>query len=107
MAVTAISPGERLVEEPRALDVSAAEHSTLDLFRHEPRWSSRDLRCAPSLLPQRGALHVRGDRELGARGELPFRVCLLRGASRLPCGVGPRVRDALLPCDDVLLPALT
>jgi hypothetical protein len=26
---------------------------------------------------------------------------------RLLCGVGPRVRDALPPCDDALLPALT
>jgi hypothetical protein len=38
---------------------------------------------------------------------LPSRVCLLRGALRLPCGVVPRVRDALPPYDDALLPALT
>jgi len=44
---------------------------------------------------------------IGARDALPSRVFLLRGALRLPCGVVPRVRDALLPCDDALLPSLT
>ena len=52
-----------------------------------------------------GALRGGGERGLGARDVLPSRVCLLRGALRLPCGVAPRVRDVLLPCDDALLPA--
>ena len=51
----------------------------------------------PWLLPPRGALRVRGDGELGARGVLPFRVSLLRGALPLPRGVLPYVRDARLP----------
>lgn len=44
MAVIAIYPGERLVEEPKALDRRAAEHPAVDRFRHEPQWSSRDIR---------------------------------------------------------------
>lgn len=107
MAVTAIDPGERLVQVPKALDMSAAEHPTLARSRHEPRWSSRELRYVTWLLRQRDGSRVAGARGRGARGELPFRGCLLRGALRLPCGVGPRVRDALLPGDDALLPALT
>jgi len=36
-------------------------------------------------------LHVRGGRELGARGAQPSRVFLLRGAWRLLCDGAPRV----------------
>ena len=70
-------------------------------------FSGRDLRYVPWLLPQHDPWHVRDDRGLGARDVLPFRVCLLRGALRLPCGVVPRVHDAPLLCDDALLPFLT
>jgi hypothetical protein len=50
---------------------------------------------------------VRGERGLGARDVLPFRVFQFRGALRLLCDVVPHVRDALPPYDDALLPALT
>lgn len=81
-------------------------HSALTIKRGLG-WPCRDLGDAPWPLPPRGALHVRGERGPNVRDVLPFRVCLLRGALRLPYGVVPRVRDALLPCDDALLPALT
>ncbi len=67
----------------------------------------RDLRYAPWPLPQRGAWRVRGDPGQGVRDALPSRVFLLHDALRLPCGVVPRVRDALLPYGDALLPFLT
>lgn len=59
------------------------------------------------LLPPRGALRVRGDRELGERDALPSRVCPLRGAWRLPYGIVPRAHDAMLHCDDALPPSWT
>lgn len=92
---------------PRRNEAGGAGHPALNQSRHRPPSPFRVLRYAPSLLPPRGALLVFDDRALGARGELRFRVCLLRGVSRLPCGVVLRVRDALPPCDDALLPALT
>ena len=71
------------------------------------RWLCRDLRYGPWLLPQRGAMRVHGDRGLGAHDAPPFRIFLLHGALRLPCGAAPRVRDALLLYDGALLPSLT
>jgi hypothetical protein len=92
---------------PRRNEAGGAGHPALNQFRRWPPSPFRVLRYAPWLLPQRGALRVRGARVLDVRGVLPFRASPLRGALRLPCGVVPRVRDALLPCDDVLRLALT
>jgi len=64
--------------------------------RRWPEWPCRGLRYAPLPLPQRGASRVRGDPWQGARDALPSRVFLLHDALRLPCGVVPRVHDALL-----------
>jgi hypothetical protein len=59
------------------------------------------------LLLLRDALRGRDAPGPSARDVLPFRVFLLRGALRLPCGVLLPVRDALLPFDDALLLVLT
>ena len=67
----------------------------------------RALRYAPLRLPGRGASRVRDVLGRGARDALPSRVFRLHGALRLPCGVVPRVRDVLPPCDDGLLLFLT
>jgi hypothetical protein len=79
----------------------------LNQSRRAPGWPCRDVQDATWQLPQRGVLRVRGERGLGVRDVLPSRVFLLHGASRLPCGVVPRVRDVLPPFDGALLPALT
>ncbi len=70
-------------------------------------WPCHDLRYEPWPLLPRGALRARGGRELGARDALLSHAFRLRGVSRLPYDVAPRVRGALLPCDDALLPSLT
>lgn len=61
----------------------------------------------PLPLPQRGALRVRDDHGPSARDVQPSRVFPLRDVLRLPCGVGPRVHDAVLLYDDSLLLSLT
>ena len=85
----------------------AEERLRHDQLGRARAFSGRDLRYVPWLLPQRGALHVRGGRELGARDAQPSRVFLLRGAWRRLCDGVPRVRDALLLCDGARLLSLT
>jgi hypothetical protein len=72
-----------------------------------PQKPSRGPQHAPLPLLQRGALHIDGVHWLVAHDALPSRTYLLRGASRLPCGVAQRVRDVLLPAGDAPLPSLT
>jgi hypothetical protein len=54
-----------------------------------------------------GASRVDGDRGQDGHGVPRFRASRLRGVLRPPYGAWPRVRDVLLPCDGVLLPAYT
>ena len=65
------------------------------------------VRRGPWLLPRRDALHVDGGHGPCARDVLLSRAFRLHGGWRLLCGDEPRVRDALLPYDDALLPAWT
>jgi hypothetical protein len=71
------------------------------------RWSCRGARHEIWRLLTRDAWRVDDGHAPSARGALPFRDFLLRDAWRLLCGAVRRARDARLPCDGVLLRALT
>ena len=64
--------------------------------------SLHDAQRAVLPLPKRDAWHGSGDPERCARGELPFRDCLIRGALPLRDGAGPGAHDVLPLCDDAL-----
>lgn len=82
-------------------------HSRISAKRGLGWLCRRDVRYGPWLLLKRGARRVDDGHEPCGHDVLPFRVCPIRSALRLPGGASPRVRDALLPYDDDPLHALT